>query len=40
MMKLKPSLTICAVQDAELQAEPPQIGPEWQSSSLSDHEDK
>ena len=29
-----------AVQDAGLQAEPPQIDPEWQSSSLSDHEDK
>ena len=31
---------IRAVQDAGLQAEPPQIDPEWQSSSLSDHEDK
>ena len=31
---------ICAVQDAGLQAEPAQIDPEWQSSSLSDHEDK
>ena len=31
---------IRAVQDSGLQAEPPQIDPEWQSSSLSDHEDK
>ena len=31
---------IRAVQDAGLQPEPPQIDPEWQSSSLSDHEDK
>ena len=31
---------IRAVQDAGLQAEPPQIDPEWQSSSLSDHVDK
>ena len=31
---------IRAVQDAGLQAEPPQIDPEWQSSSLSDNEDK
>ena len=31
---------IRAVQDAGLQAEPPQIDPDWQSSSLSDHEDK
>ena len=29
-----------AVQDSGLQAEPPQIDPEWQSSSLSYHEDK
>ena len=31
---------IRAVQDRGLQVEPPQIDPEWQSSSLSDHEDK
>ena len=31
---------IRAVQDAGLQAEPPQIDPEWQSSSVCDHEDK
>ena len=31
---------IRAVQDAGLRAEPPQIDPEWQSSSVSDHEDK
>ena len=31
---------IRAVQDAGLQAEPPQIDPEWQSSSLSDQENK
>ena len=30
---------IRAVQDAGLRAEPAQIDPEWQSSSLSDHED-
>ena len=31
---------IRAVQDAGLQAEPPQIDPKWQSYSLSDHGDK
>ena len=31
---------IRAVQNSGLQAEPPQIALEWQSSSLSDHEDK
>ena len=31
---------ISAVQDAGLQAEPPQTDPEWQSSSLSDQEDE